>query len=178
MAAAEKKPNNRVQNTASLSCHRSFPLAVACSGTLRKRMKGRRKTRRIVIAIAGILLSILVAGFLLPGPIEGFWDPKLLACACDSRNLVEFRAGRAFVSSGHEGLRGEMGRYYKEEGSWIWETGSPENPSRTRLYPTWFLIRVEGGGLEKPLIGHRLLWPPAVAEARANLKPLVSTVEE
>ena len=141
-------------------------------------MRRPRKTRRIVTAISGILLSVLVAGFWVPGPIEGVWDPKLLACMCDSKNLVEFRAGRAFVSSGHEDLRGEMGRYYQEEGNWIWETGSPENPSKTRLYPTWFLIRVEGGGLEKPLTGHRLLWPPAVAEARANLKRLVSTVEE
>ena len=55
--------------------------------------------------MAGIAACVLLAGFVLPGPIEGFWDPKVLACMCDSRNLVEFRDGLRIDPVRHPRLR-------------------------------------------------------------------------
>jgi hypothetical protein len=141
-------------------------------------MKIRRRALKIFAAICGLLLSLVLAGFWVRGPIGGFWDHPLNACMCDSKNLVEFRDGRAYISSGHEEMRGEAGRYYKENGVWIWENGTPENLSKIRLYPTWFLLKAVSDDLEGPLTGHRIIWPPAVSEARANLKPIASKVTE
>ena len=120
-------------------------------------MKNRRRALKIFAAIFGLLLSLVIAGFWVPGPIEGFWDHPLNACMCNSKNLVEFRDGRAYISSDHKEMRGETGRYYKENGIWIWETGTPENLSKTRLYPTWFLLKADSDYQEEPLIGHRIL---------------------
>ena len=128
--------------------------------------------------MAGIAASAVLAGFVLPGPIEGFWDPRVLACMCDSRNLVEFRDGLAFVSSDHLELRGQKGRYYKEDGVWIWECGTNDRVSKIRLYPTWFLLRIESDALEEPLTGYRILWPATLAKARDNLSPHAPDIKE
>jgi hypothetical protein len=133
---------------------------------------------KIFAALAVIVLSLVLAGFFAPGPIEGFWDHPLFACMCDSKNLIEFRDGRAYISSDHEEMRGETGRYYKENGVWVLETGMSENLSKFRLYPTWFLLKVDSDDLEEPLTGHRILWPPEVSEARAKLKPIASKSTE
>ena len=141
-------------------------------------MKNRRRALKIFAAIVGLLLSLGLAGFWVPGPIEGFWDHPLYGCMCDSKNLVEFRDGRVYISSDHENLRGMRGRYYKENGIWICETGTPENASKIRLYPSWFLLKANFDDLEEPLTGHRILWPPAISKARANLKPIASKITE
>lgn len=88
--------------------------------------------------MGAILLALTVAGFVLPGPIEGFWDSPIVACLCDSKNSLEFRDGMVYVSSsGHPEMRGEYGRYRMADGKWLWELGAPDSREFIEVYPTW-----------------------------------------
>jgi hypothetical protein len=132
-------------------------------------MKTRKFPWRIFSVLAGAFLALIVGGFVVPGPIEVMWDPKIMACMCNSRNLVEFRNGEAFASSDHADARGRIGRYTKGDGKWLWEMEPGDPKSIIELYPTWFALRVvvPRDGLE--LEGHRILWPSSLKKARANL---------
>lgn len=131
-------------------------------------MKGWGKKCTIA---AVLVLCFVTAGFVAPGPIEGFWDPVVTRCMCDSKNLVEFRDGKGYMSSDHPDIRGECGHYYREKGAWIWESHQHNRTTKTKLYPTWFLLRIESDYLEEPVTGYRILWPPTLSDARAKLKP-------
>jgi hypothetical protein len=115
-----------------------------------------------------VAVAVAALGAFAPGPIEGVWSSRMLACMCNSRNLVEFSDGRAIMSSGHLEMRGPNGSYAREDGAWVWRMRGADDDYSVRVEPTWFFIRFVDASTGDSYRGHRLWWPPSIRRARAE----------
>ena len=129
---------------------------------------------RTLVVILTAFFAVLGIGAFAPGPVEGIWHTKMLACMCNSRNLVEFTDGIAVMSSGHPEPRGQRGTYFKKEGVWTWEYTITEKGFHNviEVRPTWFFVRFYSPVDGTEYWGHRVLWPPSIREARAQQQPV------
>ena len=125
---------------------------------------------RSLFLLLSLVAGVAGVGAFAPGPIEGVWYPRILDCACTSRNLVEFKDGIAVLSSDHKDKhsRGPCGRYSKENGVWVWRVPGAKPETGMELHPTWFFIWIVDRSNGEQYRGHRILWPPSIRKARAN----------
>jgi len=119
----------------------------------------------ILLCLIGGAIGI---GSFAPGPIEGFWYSKILDCACESRNLVEFKDGVAVRSSDHndEKSRGPLGMYSKEGDVWVWRVD--RTGSELELHPTWFFIRIVDRTHGERIKGYRQWCTPSISDSRSK----------
>jgi hypothetical protein len=132
--------------------------------------KNMTPIRGLLILLA-LLSTVIVIGCFVPGPIEGVWSSKILNCMCHSTNRVELKNGTAVLSSYHTDAksRGPRGTYSKENGIWVWRLRA-DHPG-FELHPTWFTLRLVNRTDGESVQGFRILWPPAIRDARSKQVP-------
>ena len=133
-------------------------------------MKPRLK--RILVAIACATIGVPAALLIIPAPLAGYWHTPVSDCLCDSKNLLAFQDGVAYVwASGHGEVRVDSGRY--ERGLyWLnWHT----KKGVVEVRPGWLLMRIrmpkeKDGGGGWAFWGYRELRPSYIKEVLSTMQ--------
>jgi hypothetical protein len=95
--------------------------------------------RKRILRLGLIVGSGLFLAWIVPKPLSGYWHTPYSDCLCSSKNLLQFRDGKAYRWATAHNIVGEPYGTYRRGIWWVhWDTGEEV----VRIRPGFFFIEL------------------------------------